>query len=91
MLDEQKKYIPLLPLDHPRHSYVADVIYLTNKAMRARLGNIDASNLVESWLLEHHSFEAVESREIWLPTGPWFPPSMYSFFAAAVPPAERFL
>lgn len=90
MFDEEKKYIPLLPVDNPRHSYFADLIYLTNKAMRARLGNIDASSLVETWLLEQHAFETVKSREIWIPCGPWLPPSMYSFFLAAVPLAENY-
>lgn len=88
--DEEKKYLPLLPVDDPRHSYWADLLYLTNKAMRARLGNIDAPSLIETWLREHHAFETVNTHEIWLPSGPWFPPSMYSFCSAAVLLAQRF-
>jgi len=73
--DENKVYLPPYPLDHPKHSWFVDFVHHLSKAMRARLGNIDAATLLESWLSDHHAFESVESTKAWLPTGPWFPPN----------------
>ncbi|KDQ21624.1 hypothetical protein BOTBODRAFT_26057 [Botryobasidium botryosum FD-172 SS1] len=73
--DEHKVYLPPHPLGHPQHAWFVHFFSHLSKAMRARLGNIDAAPLLGSWLADHHAFEEVETIEELVPTGPWFPPN----------------
>ena len=75
VFDEKKNIVPQLPANHPNHSYTADFVHHMAKAMRSRLGNIDAALLLEAWLKDHPAYEEVGSHELWFPTGPWHPPS----------------
>jgi len=73
--DKDKNYLLSYEHGHPRHSWAADYCHSLGKAMRMRMGHIDATQLLEGWLGDHHAFEEVEKRDIWVPCGPWCPPN----------------
>jgi len=73
--DKDKNYLLPHELGHPKYSWVANYCHRLGKAMRMRMGHIDATQLLEGWLEDHYAFEAVESKDIWIPCGPWFPPN----------------
>ncbi|KAG8693543.1 hypothetical protein FRC08_009044 [Ceratobasidium sp. 394] len=44
-----------------------------SKCVRAKGGNIDSAALLKTWLKEHPSYEQVETKDLWVPLGPWKP------------------
>lgn len=48
---------------------------LMNTAARARGGNVDAANLLETWVRSNPAFENVVSRDYWIPMSPWLKPN----------------
>jgi len=72
-MDYNKTLLPAYPRDHPRHAWFPCLSRALGMAIRARMGNIDAAVLLPRWLRGHRSFEEVDSCDLWVPSGDWFP------------------
>lgn len=62
-----------VPTAHIEPPYFPRWMTFMNNAARSRGGNVDAANLLETWVKSQPAMRDVVYREFWFPISPWLP------------------
>jgi SAM-dependent methyltransferase len=68
---------PSLPptRNEPGFVYTAFWIWILQRAFVSKNGRVDQAPWLEIWLSEHGGWEEVQSKDAWMPIGPWYEPA----------------